>query len=224
MSFGYAKTIEAGGGGAILTDDGALARELRLRASSFRPLDDLANRAETEFMLFERELRNTPPQKIGLSAQEREKMLIARVPECRFGFPESLLQPLASAIDTLPDKLDVKRNQVEMWNRFLAPFNDHLIPPEFDCEVPWRLIRRAPDIRNKLVIALRNLDFDAGTNFPPLTTSFPSLVSNQRYEGAEQWGSEVLNLWLSSDYDASRMKRVAEAIEVFLSDPQESAP
>lgn len=35
VSFGYAKTIEAGGGGALLTDDVALARELRLRAYSF---------------------------------------------------------------------------------------------------------------------------------------------------------------------------------------------
>ena len=219
VSFGYAKTIEAGGGGALLTDDVALARELRLRAYSFPPLDDLSQRAETEFMLFERQLRNTPIQKNGLSMQDREKILYERVPECQLSFPENLLEPLASAINTLPDKLDAKRSQVAMWDRSLAPLDDLLLPPKIACGVPWRLIRRVPGIRDKVVTALRYSGFDAGTNFPPLTTSFPTLFSKQRYEGAEQWGSEVLNLWLSSDYDAGRMKQVAEVIEVLLSHP-----
>lgn len=216
VSFGYAKTIEAGGGGALLTDDVGLARELRLRAHSFPPLDELSQRAETEFMLFERQLRNTPIQKNGLSMQDREKILYERVPKCQFSFPEDLLEPLASAIATLPDKLDAKRSQAAMWDRFLMPFDDFLLLPKVVCEVPWRLIRRVPSIRDKVVATLRNSGFDAGTNFPPLTISFPSLFSDYRYEGAEQWGSEVLNLWISPDYDEKKMLLLAEVIEDLL--------
>jgi dTDP-4-amino-4,6-dideoxygalactose transaminase len=216
VSFGYAKTIEAGGGGALLTDDVALARALRLRARSFKPLDEAANRAETEFMLFERHLRNEVDQRNGLSILDREKKLFSRVPECRHGFPESLLEPLAAAINKLPDTLEFKRNQVEKWNRCLEPFNHILLPPDINCEVPWRLIRRVPKIRNNTVIGLRNNGFDAGTNFPPLTASFPSLISTRPIKGAEKWGSEVLNLWLSSEYDSSRMNQLAETIEATL--------
>lgn len=216
VSFGYAKTIEAGGGGALLTDDVALASELRLRANSFMPLDEAAKRAETEFMLFERHLRNEVDQKNGPTIQDRERMLFSRVPECRHGFPESLLEPLASAINELQTTLEFKRNQVENWNRCLEPFNHILLPPDINCEVPWRLIRRVPNVRNKIVPCLRNYGFDAGTNFPPLTASFPSLISTRPMNGAENWGSEVLNLWLSSEYDSSRMNQLVESVEATL--------
>ena len=221
-SFGYAKSIEAGGGGALLTDDASLANELRLKARSYRPLDDIALKAEVEFMLLERQLRNSQRLQIGPCEHDREQILINRMPGCRLSFPDDLVEPLSMALDGLHEVIEAKRQRVEMWNRFLEPFNDFLVSPMADCVVPWRLIRRVPGCRDKLVAALRKERIDAGTNFPPLTTSFPVLLSGQRYEGAEQWGAEVLNLWVSSDYDAQRMRQVVEVIGEVLSHQNES--
>jgi dTDP-4-amino-4,6-dideoxygalactose transaminase len=218
VSFGYAKTIEAGGGGALLTNDRSLARELQKQADSFILLDDRAQQAENDFMLLDRYLRNTPFEESGISFNDREKLLFTRAPNFKFSFPENLLEPLSLAIDGLSIKVDEKRRRIEMWNHFLSPFDDVLLRPDIDYMVPWRLIRRVPGIRDKVVYALRQVKIDAGTNFPPLTTSFPSLFQNQLNAAADQWGLEVLNLWLSSDYGAEQMLQTAEVIERVLLD------
>lgn len=217
VSFGYAKAIEAGGGGALLTDDIALARELRSREHGFPLLDDAAIKAEEEFMLLGRRLRNSQFQEIEFVGHEGEKILFEQVPGCQYRFPEKMEVPLSSALNEFPQVVENRRRQVEMWNRFLAPFDDDLLVPQADCVVPWRLIRRAPGIRDKVVAALRNDGIDVGTNFPPLTSSFPALFAGKRYKGAEQWGREVLNLWLTPAYDAERMKRAAGVIGDILS-------
>lgn len=217
VSFGYAKAIEAGGGGALLTDDIALARELRSREHGFPMLDDAALKAEEEFMLLGRRLRNNQLLEIGPTGHEVEKLLFERVPGCQYRFPEKLEAPLSVALKGFPDVVEHRCRQVEMWNRFLAPFDDDLLVPQADCVVPWRLIRRVPGIRDKIVAALRNDGINAGTNFPPLTSSFPALFAGKRYEGAEQWGREVLNLWVTPAYNTERMKRATGIIGDILS-------
>lgn len=221
VSFGYAKTIEAGGGGAMLTDNVALARELRSRAQAFPLLDDAAQKAEEEFMLLGRRLYNRQTETSGLSAGDREAMLFEHAPDCQYRFPDGLEQGLSNALTGFQDAIADKREKLKMWKYFLAPFDHALFAPEADCVVPWRLIRRAPGIRDTIVTALRNDGIDAGTNFPPLNNSFPGLFSGQHFADAEQWGREVLNLWLAPAYDAARMKRAADIIGTTLSQPYE---
>jgi len=216
LSFGYAKAIEAGGGGAMLTDDMALADALRSRQEEFPPLDDAAQKEEEEFMLLARKLRNRCLEETGVSARAAEARLFESMPGCRYRFPENLEIPLSAALTGFPKVVGNRRQKLEMWTHFLAPFDDALIAPQADCVVPWRLIRRVPRIRDDIVAALRNDGLDAGTNFPSLTNSFPKLFCGQRFAGAEQWGREVLNLWLTPDYDAVRMKRAADVIGCIL--------
>lgn len=222
VSFGYAKTLEAGGGGALLTDDAVLAQELRSQERRFLPFNEDAVKAEEAFMLLGRQLRNNRHQEMGSSDQENERLLFERAPRSRYGFPEHLECPLSVALEGLSATVESRRYQVEMWNHFLAPLRDILPEPRVDCIVPWRLIRRAPKFRDQIVVALRNNGIDVGTNFPPLTSSFPVLLAEQRHEGAEQWGREVLNLWLTPEYDAGRMKRVADVIGSIFSQQGES--
>lgn len=222
VSFGYAKTIEVGGGGAVLTDDAALANALRIAGGAFPLLDDAAQKAEDEFMLFSRSLRNGQLDGTALSAHAGEAMLFERSPDCRFRFPETLEAPLSHALNRFEQAVDSKRQKLELWNHFLQRFDSALFVPEADCVVPWRLIRRVPGIRNTIVAALRNKKIDAGTNFPLLTHSFPALFAGQHYTGAAQWGREVLNLWLTADYGPKRMMQAAGVIENLLSQHNEN--
>lgn len=217
VSFGYAKAIEAGGGGVVLTDDIALAHELRSSERTLPPLDDSALEAEDKFMLFARQLRNLHGTESALSDQERESRLFDQAPTCRYSFPENLEAPLANALDNFPHVIAERRRKVEKWNQLLTPFADALPAPQAECVVPWRLIRRAPGIRDRLVEALRKEGIDAGTNFPPLSSSFPILFPGGQHVGAERWGREVLNLWLSSAYEAPQMERAALIIGETLS-------
>jgi dTDP-4-amino-4,6-dideoxygalactose transaminase len=211
VSFGDAKAIEAGGGGAVLTDDAALARALRERVCDFPPLDAAARKAEHDFLLLGRQLRAGQGQG-GLGDAERERLLLEHAPSCRHRFPEELQAPLLAALDAFPALVADRRRRVALWQRVLAPFSDVLFAAQAECIVPWRLTLRAPQVRNDLVAALRIEGIDAGTNFPPLTASFPVLLGDQRHDSAEQWAHEVLNLWLTPSYDEERIRRAAEII------------
>lgn len=224
VSFGYAKGIEAGGGGALLTDDRVLARELRSRAETFPPLDTSALNAEEEFTLFARQLRNSQGKQNSLSAQTRENLLFERAPAYRYSFPENLEASLSAALNGFQKTIDGRRHKVDLWDHFLEPYANALLAPQAECIVPWRLIRRAPGIRDPIVSALRKAGIDAGTNFPPLCSSFPVLFPGEPPAGAERWGREVLNLWLSPANEVPQMILAANIIGDILSRLPRSGP
>ena len=79
--------------------------------------------------------------------------------------------------------------------------------------VKCALVCRIPGHRDAVATALRDTGIDAGINYPPLTDSFPRSLADQVSPSAEQWGQEVLNLWLSADYDADRIGRAVAVLE-----------
>lgn len=210
VSFGANKGIEAGGGGAIATSDPVLADALRERAASYARLDALALAAETEYGLLARRLRQ------GEGGAGRERVLLEQAPGACFQFPEQLAAALDSALDGWPRELDARCRRMQQWQHSLAPFAGALHTPALRCAFPWRLTLRVPDMRDRLVRSLRDAGVDAGTNFPPLTDSFPGLLADQVQPGAQQWGREVLNLWLTPEYDAGRIGHAARVIEAAL--------
>ena len=203
VSFGYAKGIEAGGGGAMLTDDALLARELRSIGKTFPPLDDRAIQTENEFMIFVRKMRGSG---------QLENALLEKAPPCRFSFPQFLEEPLARALEGFNGEVEDRFGRMEIWEQALAPYSDSLLPAGVECAVPWRLIKRVPRFRDEIVNALRAEGIDAGTNFPSLFASFPTLLAGQEGEGAKRWENEVLNLWLTPRYDRRLIRQAADAI------------
>ena len=77
----------------------------------------------------------------------------------------------------------------------------------------WRAILRLPEFRDRVVAALREAKFDAGTNFPSLVEFYPRQLSANVCPGAERWSAEVLNLWVSDDYDRRRIHAGAEIVK-----------
>jgi dTDP-4-amino-4,6-dideoxygalactose transaminase len=206
VSFGHAKGIEAGGGGALVTSDAALAGALRERARDYAQLDQQALADEATFVLLARRLRQ------GASDAERERLLLAQAPAARWRFPAALAAPLESALDGFARVLEQRRHCVHLWQQALAPLASKLHTPPVACAFPWRLTLRVPDRRDDVVRSLRAAGIDAGTNFPPLSDSFPLLLAGQVQPGAQQWGREVLNLWLTPEYDAARIEQGARII------------
>ncbi len=60
---------------------------------------------------------------------------------------------------------------------------------------------------------LRAAGFDAGTNYPPLTTHFPASLAGQQNADADAWGERVLTLWLEPAYDDARIDAAVAVIE-----------
>ena len=209
VSFGYAKTLEIGAGGAILTDDPALARELYQRVGHFPPLNEAAITAEVKFNELRRRYRQLPQTMPGLA----EALLPAEMKELRYAFPAQYADRLISSIGHMADIVCRRRERAACWEQELKRLGEAIIVPDIAPVIPWRVIRRVPLNRDHLVDKLRTNGFDAGTNFPPLTDTYPNLLRDQRHPDAEQWGNEVINLWVSDDYDDDRIKRAVAVME-----------
>lgn len=206
-SFGYAKTIDVGGGGAILTDDSALAADLRRCAAAYRPLDEEAEQAELAAMLARRRLLARA------DANERSQIRISRDADAvKFGFPVRLAEPLNDALGRIGDIAARRRERAGRWHSSLQPLGDALLETGLEQPLPWRVIRRAPGRREAIISALRNAGFDAGTNYPPLADEFPADLGRFGDEDASAWGAQVVNLWVTDDYDDRRIAAAADIV------------
>jgi len=208
VSFGIPKTIEAGIGGAVLTNDAGLARELAACVAGWPPIGAAAEQVERDVMLARRHLRALGRLELA------EPLLAIEAAHTRYSFPESMRARLDAALDRLPDTLERRWERVRLWQEVLAPFAEQILVPPQPLSVPWRLVRRLrhANQRRGLVAALRQAGFDAGTNFPPLSQELPHLFAGQNHPDAEQWGRTVINLWLSDDYDSARIGAASKVI------------
>lgn len=211
VSFGYAKVIDAGGGGALLTNDAKLAEELKKAAMQLPPLDGEA-RAREEWRMGERRRLRRAPNDDAAARKSLDNIFFAEAEDLRHGFPDDLIAPLLSSLAALPETAARRRKRAEMWDTALAPFTDALKAPAVYQPVPWRVIRRVPGRRDAVVAALREGGIDAGTNFPPLSGTFPALPADRNQEDGAAWGQQVLNLWVTDDYDLIRIRRAAGII------------
>ena len=209
VSFGDSKTIECTCGGAILTDNTALCRQLADRAAAWPPINDEALRLEHDLTLIRRYLRQSGRPELS------EALLSLDAQYTRHSFPAANRSHLESCFDHLPRLLDGRWNRMRLWENALAPFADELLAPPQEPTTPWRLVRRLrrPEVRNHIVAALRLASIDVGTNYPPLNETFPKLLSAEPFPEAAEWGCGVINLWLTDNVDFGVVETAAKVIE-----------
>ena len=210
VSFNDVKTIEAGGGGAMLTDDASLAAELAAIAAGWAEVTAEDHQVEEHLMLARRHLRalGRMPMSEGLFDLDFPMTARAFAPEQR---------PLVEeAMARTPSILEAKQCRQADWLRALAPLAEAFVSPLEPPWVPWRLTLAVADEgrRNQFVAALRGAGIDAGTNYPPLAREFPSYLPEQ--EEAEVWAGRVLNLWLTERYDPTEIQRAVDVMRAAL--------
>ena len=212
VSFGYSKTIDVGLGGALVTNDKNLAQELKKRANKYIELDALALKKEDWLMKTRRILREGPPGGESYTHLS-EHLMEMEISELRYAFPVNHIDKLQQEILNLEKKISRRLEKVDIWKTLMTNIGDEIIFPNLEQVVPWRFICRVPNKRDSLVKILRDKGIDAGTNYAPLTEYFPSLLNNQWHESSINWGKEVLNLWLTNEYDIKLIKDVVGLIE-----------
>ncbi|WP_430430369.1 DegT/DnrJ/EryC1/StrS family aminotransferase [Oceanicaulis sp.] len=211
VSFGAGKVLDAGAGGAVITQDAALAAELKKRAATYPVLDAQADQDEERLMLQRRALRNQG------RAAEIEHTLVSELSQLRFGFDPNTAEKLTAVLAHLPARLAERQERRALWTQALRGFAPALTPVALDQTAPWRLIvKTAPTVRDPLVEALRANGFDAGTNYPALTQSFPELTDQDAHPDANLWAQSVINLWLDARYDSARITAACAVMEPVL--------
>jgi dTDP-4-amino-4,6-dideoxygalactose transaminase len=214
ISFGAGKTLDAGEGGVVLVDDLSLAKELREVEARYPRVDTSAHEAEAHLTNVKRALRRERSGKTARSLVGTEEQLLPDEARwLRHGYNDRNCAALSAALDTFADNVASRNEKLAEWRRALDDCGDAIRWPALEQPVPWRAILRLPEFRDRVVAALREAKFDAGTNFPSLVEFYPRQLSANVCPGAERWSAEVLNLWVSDDYDRRRIHAGAEIVK-----------
>jgi len=209
VSFGHAKSINAGGGGALLTDDAELANNLRKVVAKWPEIDKLTNEVEENLTKIRRYLRQLGRPELG------EKLLEIDQLQINYSFSPSLLPKVMLEIDKLEDNFLMRAEVSECWNQMLKPIEHVVCPVLSEVTAPWRLIRRVkePLLRDLIIRAMRAEGFDVGTNFPSLTENYPVMLGNQSGFEAKLWSAITINFWLDKTYTRSRIQSAVACIK-----------
>ncbi|QIG51348.1 DegT/DnrJ/EryC1/StrS aminotransferase family protein [Nordella sp. HKS 07] len=209
LSFGSGKTVDGGGGGAILTNDARLADTLSTRASAWPVFDHAADQTEDHIVLARRHL-----SAIGL-AWASEPLFAVEVAQCRHSFDPNLAEPILAALHRFPESNARRLARLAMWNEVLADVSHAISAPPVPISAAWRGLFRVQneELRDRIVIAMREAGHDAGTNYPPLWDVAPTLVGDQRDTRGDAWGQTVVTLWLTDTYDQNRIRSAADVIK-----------
>jgi len=211
VSFGEGKSIDAGGGGVILSDDERLCGQLRSLRAKYRPLDQLARSRENWILAFRLQLRAGFPGGPSM-AHLNEHLIEVEALNLRYDFPDDLIAPLDRAINGLADTVSMRRDCAAVWDDKLDQFGDRLKKPPLEQPAPWRVIRTIPKLRDVVADQLRANGVDAGINYSPLDQYFPVGLAGQHHPDADTWGNEVLNLWVDKSYNPDRISDAADTI------------
>lgn len=211
-SFGYSKTASAGLGGAILTDDGVMSKEIRRIVSKWPTPNDETIKIESNIMLTRRCLRNLGRSDLSEGLIDTEKMFL------KHSFPTEFAKAVISALDKVDSVLERNAEMVAVWNEKLKGLNDYLKSPLADLPAPWRLIKCVsnPSHRDSIANELRNIGIDVGINFPALTDSFPTLLAGQSHPDSESWANSVLNFWIDDSVNESKINTAVNNIKATL--------
>ena len=207
-SFGRAKTVDAGGGGAVSAADPSLLARIGAEIDSFPEFSQAAGEADEAMETTLRALRRT----CGTPAAHRAAYEAYRPFVASRMDPDNALR-VGKALANLSKNVADRRALAMRWQDRLAggPAHPVALP---DGSVPWRFnILLDPSLRDGVVTALRAAGHPASTWYPPVAALFGGeAVTAAHYPGAQRFAERVINLWVDSATDATGVDAAAGLI------------
>jgi len=210
-SFGAGKAISAGVGGVAMCRDSALAASLEKRIRSYPPLEKHHGLRDEWLIKMRRFLRQGPDGDDSWLRHGEFLLELERADLCH-SLPNDSIDRIMVALDVAPRRLETSLEADRHWLRALGTL-DGIRPVAGNKVNPWRSMWLVASGRDRVVRALRDAGFDAGTNYPDVREYFPSVLASRPDGGARQWSDTVLNLWVDERYDQDRIEQAAVKIE-----------
>jgi dTDP-4-amino-4,6-dideoxygalactose transaminase len=217
LSFGHTKLLDAGDGGAALTDDASLAQRIAEEAARLPPRPgDLAEQAAEYRALYYR-LREMAGEDPRLNA------LFLPLPEMYrdihlYRFDEARAEELLARLDTLDEEVARRRAKAALYAARLARPEVRQLKRS-PGGVPWRFnLLLPPQQRQAITEALRTAGFDASHWYPALPKWYEQGRAQDpaRFPNAAAIEAGVLNLWLDKATDEARIKACCAALNKLL--------
>lgn len=211
VSFGSGKALSGAGGGALFLREQTLKQEADALMGTY-PVFTPQAQARDSWLIQARRLLRQGPDGAGSYLEHSDFLLPMEKGDLRHRFHPEMESAIFKAIETFPMRISKAMDRLNIWHDELGKYDLPLIELSGFPVSPPRMVFRLNHQRNEVVRHLRYLGFDVGTNYPNVREYFPGIFEDQNPDFADQWSDEVVNLWVSEDYDQSKIAAGSLAI------------
>ncbi len=207
VSFGYAKPFELGGGGAVLTNDGDLARRIEetVEGGAYRRFTRLKNRGALKLMMKD--------DYNGMLARDRRMGLL------KYRFPAPQLRRLTAGFDRWVEDVARVRANVDRIRGTLNPLPGVVpfVTEGHGTLLPWRYSVKVPErsVRDALVERMAGHGVRTTRLYRPVT-DFLDVECAGDIATAREVSEQTINIAYRSTAEDTR--RVAECLEQMASE------
>lgn len=217
ISFGAGKTIDVGGGGAVLTDDPTLAKDIRLLREGLPAADGRLAEGIEELSRWHTRLYN---QHYGRDLNRHAGEFLKRAMDLRHGFlcrgDGAFADDVRQALGKLATLVANRRGRWEvLLERFQRLDLADAVPHRgVEGHAPWRFNLLFRSRRDAVMRRLLGLGIKVSSWFPPADL----YLCPGRGDGdgdtpvASRIGREILNLWVNEEIGDDYVERVGDEI------------
>lgn len=219
VSFGSGKIIDAGHGGAVLTDNHSILERIAAHEAVFSDYHPSAKEAISAFGQYHTKLYNEHygPNINAFSPSFKEQALSLRK-HIFYRFDHTYEPIIEGRLESLDSFVEDRRGKAEIFMRLLAPHEHSNIklfhPP--DGSVHWRfnLFINGRDALLKQLLAKK---FKISSWFPSADLFFEDrATSGVNTIVSDKVGDQILNLWVNEEVDLDYIKAISSEINSYI--------
>lgn len=215
ISFGHTKLIDAGHGGAVLTNDALLAREVRRcgeqLAGGMPDNTGLAAQFRESFYAARRKLVGDPAK----GAEYFRGLIESYMPLVPVRWKPEVAEDILPRLETLDTLVNERREKYETYKNLLR--GTPLVPLDMSPgSVPWRASFRLPGtswaVQNAISESVRKEGVDISNWYIPSHWLMRNTGSAVKFECTELFSREIFQLWLDDRTGADQIEKAAAAL------------
>jgi len=210
ISFGHTKIADAGHGGAILTNDSTLYRDLvklnflESKTVDLVDIELLANEYRTQYYQ-----SITEGTAWDLSSSRNLRYLHQQYKQCfHFPFNVKYLPKIVELLPKLAEENRTRQAKASLYRQYLKRSDITFSEPR-EGSVVWRFTFRINEkYRDSLLSYLRAKNIHCSSWYP----YYPRLYGDVSHVHSLTLEREVVNLWVDSTYSETEIKQICETI------------
>jgi dTDP-4-amino-4,6-dideoxygalactose transaminase len=212
FSFGYAKIVEYGVGGATLIKDADLKLTVKDNIFSLEEYSDYHKNKDAEYQRGLREIRQQEhaqlPSVYLPLYKEYSDYLLYKINLKTEDEIKQLLKNLDRNIEERAQKALCYRNEIK------SDKVKHI--NEVSGQIYWRYnLLVAPEIRNALIMELRKNNILVSTWFPPIIELFEKNIDMSMYSGSRTFSKKIINLFVDHRVSPPDVSKTIDIINNF---------